>query len=86
VLVVISTYRSTIGGFKYYLTNEGKRKGIDVAGGLNAKTLDGINKIYYCNLHSDRVDKTYLKANYNLETNVKEVPITIYSRIIDSLN
>jgi len=83
VLVVLGTLGSAIGGFKYYITHNGERKGIDVANSLDAKTLHGIDKIYYCVIHNDDLDKSYVEAEFNLETNVNEVPIRIYKRIID---
>ena len=72
-----------IGGFKYYITHNSEGKGIDITNTLDVKTLHGIDKIYYCVLHSDRLDKSYMEAEFNLETSVNEVPIRIYNRIID---
>jgi hypothetical protein len=83
VLVVLSIWGSAIGCFKYYITRNSERKGIDITNTLDAKTWDGIDKLFYCVLHSDILDKSYMEAEFNLETNVSEVPIRIYNRIID---
>jgi hypothetical protein len=83
VLVVISTLGTVIGGFKYYTTHNGERKGFEIANNLDAKTLDGIDKIYYCDLHSNILNKSYMEANFSLEKNVNEVPVRIYKRITD---
>jgi hypothetical protein len=82
-LVVLSTWGSAIGGFKYYITHNSEGKGIDIVTILDAKTLDGIDKLFHCVLHSDILNKSYMEAEFNLETNVNEVPIRIYNRIID---
>ena len=82
-LIMIFIPAMTYGGFKYYITHNSEGKGIDVANTLDVKTLDGIDEIYYCVLHSDILDKSYMETEFNLETNVNEVPIRIYNRIID---
>jgi len=43
-LVVLSTWGSAIGGFKYYITHNSEGKGIDITNTLDAKTLHGIDK------------------------------------------
>jgi hypothetical protein len=82
-LIMIFIPVMTSGGFKYYTTHNSEGKGIYIINNLDVKTLDGIDKICYCVLHSDRLDKSYMKAEFNLETNVNKVPIMIYNCIID---
>lgn len=81
VLVAVSTLQSSMVGFAYYLTKNGERPPVPLAKNLTAKELQGVDKVYYCRLHSKKIDTAYLRSTFTKEQHVRKLPVTIYTRL-----